>query len=309
LLLALTPAILFAITEPEHFFLRYKQIMLHRGGGNEALVFLRNYLAHLSPAFLYMKGDVNVRHAPRGFGQLLLFEFPLAVAGLAACARNIKKRDARFLIFWLLTYPIPASFTTENIPHALRSVTALPLPQILSGLGICAIGTVVQSLGGWKRRLAITGAVLYGVGAAANAVLFFHHYFLRYPVYSARDWDYGWREAIACAKADEGRYDRVVMTVLSVGPPTLYPPFYLNYAPALYQRSKLAGSTYEFIPPEILNPLAPRLRGRTLCIVREEELRGMPPRELIYFPDGGIAFKIIELVDGVPVSGKRMGSY
>lgn len=296
----LLPTIVFAIREPQYFFLRYHQIALKTGGRSTAgalLLFFKNYFAHLSPVFLFLKGDANVRNAPQGFGQLYLFELPLVVTGIIACIRRWKNPDARFLIFWLLTYPIPASLTTEGIPHATRTVTAIPLYQILSAIGIYCVRGWSKKLVGTKRRLGYAGLRIFLVLAIANVCIFSHHYFLRWRIYSARSLDYGWRKAMEYAIAEEGKYDRIVLTVLSIGPPTMFPPFYLHYDPAEYQRSKLEKSKYQFVTPEVMRGLFYTLKGRTLYVVREEELRGVAPRKIIYFPDGGVAFKVIENVN------------
>jgi len=61
-LLLLIPTFSFAIREPGHFFLRYSQIPLTAHGGSyvrAGLSFCKNYLLHLSPVFLFFKGDAN----------------------------------------------------------------------------------------------------------------------------------------------------------------------------------------------------------------------------------------------------------
>lgn len=298
--LVLLPTFVFIIREPQHFFLRYRQIELTAGGRTAAgalLLFFKNYFTHLSPLFLFLKGDANVRNAPQGFGQLYLFELPLVVVGIIACIRSWKNPDARFLIFWLLTYPIPASLTTEGIPHATRTVTAIPLYHILSAIGIQRFQRWTSKLAGIKRRLGRIGLCLFLVFAIANVCIFFHHYFSRWRIYTARWLDYGWREAMEYAIAEEGKYDRIVLTVLSIGPPTMFPPFYLRYDPGEYQRSELKKSKYQFVTPDVMQGLFYTLKGRTLYVVREEELRGAAPKKIIYFPDGGVSFKIIEQVN------------
>ncbi len=298
-LLLLIPSILFALREPDHFFLqaRYNQIGVTSGERSYAaaiLVFIKNYLSHLSPVFLFFKGDANIRNFPQGFGQLYLFEFPLVILGIAACIRKRGDPDTRFLIFWLLTYSIAASLTTEGIPHGLRVVTSIPLFQILSAIGIHCISVILKRMRGLKRWLFRIGAYIFIALAAANVMIFFHHYFLYYSVYSAHAWDYGWREAIEYAGSVEDDYDRIVLTVLSSGPPTMYPPFYLRYDPEKYQRSGLEETKYRFVTPEIIGALFVNFKGKTLYLVREEELRYIAPKKVIYFPDGRIAFKIIE---------------
>lgn len=295
-LLFLLPSILFALHEPQYFFLRYHQIGVTAGGrslGTGILLFIRNYLAHFSPVFLFFRGDANMRNFPQGFGQLYLCELPLIVTGIIAVIRKRENPDARFLIFWLLTYSIAASLTVENIPHGTRTVTALPLYQILGAVGIYCIGEKLRQVSRWKRTLARAVTFLFVALFGVNALVFYRHYFISWPIYSARAADYGWRDAMSYARSVQNRYDRIVLTVLSVGPPTLFPPFYLKYDPAIYQRSQLAESKYQFVIPEKIPLLFNKLPGNTLYIVREEELRGVATDKIIYFPDGTIAFKII----------------
>ena len=298
--LLLIPAYSFVLREPDHFFVRYNQLHLTTEGRSylhASLLFMKNYLLHLSPVFLFFKGDANWRNFPQGFGQLYLFEFPLVVAGIIACVRGWRNHDARFLIFWLLLYPVPASLTVENIPHGLRAATAIPLYEILSAIGIYHACGWLRSLHGRKRNLGISGAWFFATCAAANIYVVAHHYLFRYPVYSARSWDYGWREAMDYAISVEYQYDHIVLTVLAVGTPTMYPPFYLRYAPAEYQRSGLEKSKYQFVKAELMDEVASTLKGRTLYIVREQELCDDPPIKVILFPNERIAFKIIEKVN------------
>jgi hypothetical protein len=160
------------------------------------LVFLKNYLAHFSPQFLFLSGDANPRHAVEGFGELLWVEAPLLVAGLLrVCkrARNPRARAERLLLGWFLLAPLSAALTNEGIPHALRTLHALPCPQIL-----CALG--VLDLGGWVRRrwrggkwLARGGAIVWGL----NASVFLAAFFVLYPVQSAPVFEYGLGQALS----------------------------------------------------------------------------------------------------------------
>lgn len=160
-----------------------------------ALVFLKNYLAHFSPQFLFLSGDANPRHAVEGFGEMLWVEAPLLVAGLLRVCkrvRNPRARVERLLLGWFLLTPLSAALTNEGIPHALRTLHGLPCPQIL-----CALG--VLDLGGWVRRrwsrgkwLARGGAMVWGL----NAVVFLAAFFVLYPVQSAPVFEYGLGQAL-----------------------------------------------------------------------------------------------------------------
>jgi 4-amino-4-deoxy-L-arabinose transferase-like glycosyltransferase len=296
-LLFMIPTVDFAIREPQHFFHRYRQttvLSAEKPWTEGAGRFLKSYGLHFSPAFLFLTGDTNPRHHPRGFGQLYLFELPLIVLGLTACMRRIRIPDAQFLLFWLLASAVPAGLTHDGIPHAQRAITAIPLYQTLSALGITTAASAFTKTAGWKRSFTRCIVYLYAAFAAASAGSFIMHYFSRYPVYAAFYLDYGWDKALGYAQSAEHPYDRVFLTSLAVGQPTIYPPFYLNYPPDSYRRARLEESAYRIIPPEIMPALYLRQRGHNLFIVRAEELPGVLPRAIVYFPDGRIAFKIIE---------------
>ncbi len=160
-----------------------------------ALVFLKNYLAHFSPQFLFFSGDANPRHAVGGFGQMLWVEAPLLVAGLLRVCkrvRNPRARVERVLLGWFLLAPLSAALTNEGIPHALRTLHGLPAPQILCALGVLDLGGWVRRRWGSGKWLARGGAFIWGL----NAVIFLAAFFILYPVQSAPVFEYGLGRAL-----------------------------------------------------------------------------------------------------------------
>ncbi|MBN1867547.1 glycosyltransferase family 39 protein [Candidatus Sumerlaeota bacterium] len=156
-------------------------------------VFLTNYSIHFSPQFLFLTGDPLDRHSLRGFGEMLHVEFPFLLAGVWIALRRRTLSD-RFLVGWFLLFPLSAALTNEGIPHALRTLHAVPCAQILSAMGLVEIlGWVRKKWGGWARR-AVVGLV------AANVAVFLIALFAYYPHYSAMDFEYGVREAIQAAR-------------------------------------------------------------------------------------------------------------
>ena len=113
-----------------------------------ASVFVANYKKHLSLDFLLRHGDVNPRHNPGG-GMLSRTEFGAAVLGVIALGVGIRRWPNAFLLWWLVIAPIPASLTAQGIPHAVRTLSLLPLPQILAAVGICAVASLEGRL--WSR--------------------------------------------------------------------------------------------------------------------------------------------------------------
>ena len=101
-----------------------------------AAVFLGNYRKHLSPDFLLHRGDPNPRHNPGG-GMLSRTEFAAAILGVIALGAGIRRWPNALMFWWLVIATVPASLTALGIPHGVRTICLLPLPQLLAAVGIC----------------------------------------------------------------------------------------------------------------------------------------------------------------------------
>jgi len=138
--------------------------------GAALLLIAKQYLAHFSPVFLFMRGDGNPLQSPPG-GELLWAELPCIAFGLAILLRRRDRWD-RLLLVWLLLYPAASAPALgdmpEYVPHSLRAAVGLPVFQILGGIGLAAgVGRIAGS-----KRAAARGIVpLYGTGLLANFVL------------------------------------------------------------------------------------------------------------------------------------------
>ncbi|MBN2250440.1 MAG: glycosyltransferase family 39 protein, partial [Candidatus Altiarchaeota archaeon] len=100
--------------------------------------FFENYWTHISPGFLFSSGDGNLRHSVKGFGKLHSFELPLIVLGIIICLLRRGGRE-KFLLWWLVTYPIAVSLTSESLPHSIRAISAMPLFEILSAYALVSL--------------------------------------------------------------------------------------------------------------------------------------------------------------------------
>jgi len=166
-----------------------------RSTGFYSAVFVLNYMEYISPKFLAFSGDNNIRHSPRGYGQLLHIEYLLFSIGLLASPCLYRKFNGRkrkgllFFMLWFFLSPVPASLTAESVPHAIRSIIMLPVPQIIAALGFSYLCGMKKP---WSHVLAVSAVILY----TASTLVFLNHYFIAYPDYSYLAWQYGTREAI-----------------------------------------------------------------------------------------------------------------
>ena len=77
------------------------------------LEFGRNYFYHISPDFLFLHGDQNLRHNPLGVGQEHWLLFPLVLFGILRAFRRREWID-QILLAWLFCFPIAASCTPRE---------------------------------------------------------------------------------------------------------------------------------------------------------------------------------------------------
>jgi hypothetical protein len=202
-------------------------------------------LAHFSPQFLFLSGDHLDRHGVRGFGAMLHVELLFLAVGIYTALKRRSTAD-RFLLGWFLLYPLSAALTNEGVPHALRTLHAVPCPQILSAMGVVAALDWARRRWGAMAKWAVAALV------AADALAFAVVLFVYYPHYSAPAFEYGVREALAVARA-QGRAaqsDYRIYVPADNGIPLVPELYYFHERtdPRLLLRQGLGASHLRFLP-------------------------------------------------------------
>lgn len=90
-------------------------------------ILLDNYVANISPQFLFLRGDGNPRHNPGEMGMLYLAELPILLVSVFLLWKEDKKKFA-ILFGWILIVPLATMLMGQT--HALRNGFMLP-PLIL----------------------------------------------------------------------------------------------------------------------------------------------------------------------------------
>lgn len=144
--------------------------------------FFANLLAHLSPDFLLLRGDLNPRHGTQMFGILSWLDVLAVVAGVWLLRQVNRKLLILALVGWVGALAV-ASLTWEGVPHALRSVAGWPFLALLTGTLLAA------ACARWR-------VVPYIVLACALAfpIAFLNVYFTTYRTASAPHFDAVLRE-------------------------------------------------------------------------------------------------------------------
>jgi 4-amino-4-deoxy-L-arabinose transferase-like glycosyltransferase len=135
---------------------------------------------HLSPEYLFVSGDANLRHGTGEHGLFLLSTLPFLLAGLLICLVRDKRVFAALLIWWFVAL-VPAS-VPETTPHALRSLNALVPIAVFIGIGAAFC----------FKKLPHSGRYLIIGLFSLEATLFVCHYFTQYKLDSGSDWQAGY---------------------------------------------------------------------------------------------------------------------
>lgn len=99
-------------------------------------ILLDNYIANLSPSFLFLRGDGNPRHNPGEMGMLYLAELPILLASIFLLWKEDRKKFT--VIFgWILITPLSTMLMGQT--HALRNGLMLPALILLTSFVLVKI--------------------------------------------------------------------------------------------------------------------------------------------------------------------------
>jgi 4-amino-4-deoxy-L-arabinose transferase-like glycosyltransferase len=199
---------------------------------------ITDYLIHFSPKFLFIEGDTNARHRTIDYGELYLWEAPFLLFGLYVLF-TISPKVRNFVILWILIAPLAASVTIP-VPHALRTLNMLPMPQLLVAVGIVYLFSLIKLR---QFRYAYVSII------AVIICIFFIRYisFYRYTTQVvSKEWGDGYKQLTHYVFSKEKKYDRIIVTG-HYWEPYIYFLFYKHYDPTLYQCNGTKGHFDKYI--------------------------------------------------------------
>ena len=189
--------------------------------------FAVNYARHFSPGFLYSKGGDNYQFSIPNTGLLYFVNIPFFLLGLWVFFKShCKEKQGRLIILWLILAPIASSFTRES-PHALRAIVMLPIPMLLTSLGI---SHVLKN--GYNSKLIMT---VLAITLFISFTDYFHKYTSDYRVNYSWTWQYGYDQAVTKIKTNYDNYEKFVITK-KYGEPHEFLLFYWPWDPSRYQK-------------------------------------------------------------------------
>lgn len=192
--------------------------------------FLTNYLSHFSPQFLFLEGAPHKQHHVQGIGELYLFQAPFMLIGIYLVFK--KREKYRWVVAgWVLLAFIPVSVTNDSIPHALRTLVAIPTYQFFSAYGLVVFYFWLKSKG---FKIFTLSTAIFGLVVVFSLYTYLYNYHVVYPMQYSRDWQYGYKQIVDYIKNNQDKYDLIVFT-RSIGEPHMFTLFYTQYDPYKFQ--------------------------------------------------------------------------
>lgn len=272
-------------------------------------IFVDNYLQTFSTDFLLLKGDFNLRHSVGKMGEIFLIDLLALIVGLYFVAKNFRNKTYQFLILWFILSPIPAALTLDGARHAGRLfIFSVPLILII-GLGWWQLAKIASNFK--KGKVFITFVVAVYI---ASFVFYFHQYLIHYPIESARNFGYGFKQVAQDFTKYQASYKKLAM-VPTDDLPDIYLLYWSNASPEMIQKNgfslkKAKGNWLDKI--QIIDWQKELGDKKDLQNLREDTLYLVTPREmtvdlreeknipkeiklidLIKYPDNEVAFYLI----------------
>lgn len=192
-----------------------------------AVAFIKNYITHLSPEFLFTRGDSTEIYSAPGIGVFFLPYFPFFFLGLFAMITG-KSFFHRLLLFLFFTTPIAGAFT-GNPQYGRASMMLLPFGSI-TGYGIYQ--TCLFFKRSYPRMFLLIIAPIASIFFFAVLVQYSIDYFLIYTKKSMV-WNENHQQLFLFANDIADRYDRIYVRVDSRHP-YIYWAFYSAYDPHVF---------------------------------------------------------------------------
>lgn len=268
---------------------------------------LNNIWQHLSPRFYLYGNDSNFRNNLMNFGlmptvQYIFFAIGLVTLIIQSLKKNYSQNSlSHFLLTWLFFALIPGILSrSESVPHCLRSLNALIPVSIISSLGFISFYNLVKtkSVTFFENNIKLlfpTITVIIFI-LLINLRAFYQEYFVSFPIYSAPDWQYGYRQATQIAKDYEGEVDKILVSS-QYGHPYLFFAFYQERNPLNVIWGEM--SQYQYV--DNIDWQKDQFRKNYLLIGTEEEIPYNIPEDKgkiideIKFPNQEISFRIVKI--------------
>ncbi len=212
---------------PETIFIK----SIHNQYLSYGLRFVKNYLSHFSPRFLFVTGDEIARSKVPGMGQTYLFLIPFYFLGLYSLLK-LDSKGKKLIFIWFLIAPLAAALTFQS-PHALRSQNMVVPLSVISALGLSVFINLLLRVN--KKWLTITISTLLFLSGTYSVARYLHLYYVHYPKELPFAWQFGFDQVAAYTNDNYDNYDRILISD-RYDQPYILMAFFLKYPPEVLQK-------------------------------------------------------------------------
>jgi len=204
------------------------------------VVFVKNYLSHFSPEFLYMNGTTTQFSILYSRGLLYLFEIVFLMAGIFYVIVNKKYR---IVLLLLLLAPIPDALSSTG--HHSRASVMMPFLLIIEAVGFVYLLKFIKNQKNGFSRITtylVLGLIIL-ISIITFAITYFNHFKNHYSAYSL----YVYRDVSKDIYLQRQDYNQLYLsTYLNDTQQYIFYLFYNKYSPEIYQLKK--NVEYEISP-------------------------------------------------------------
>lgn len=169
--------------------------------------FVKNWASHYSASFLFLQGGKDYQFSVPGWGLLYWIDIIPVVVGLLWLVVKRSKTNA-LIIAWFFLGTVPSALTNEA-PQVLRSIVVLPIPMIISAIGVFKIFE-------WLSKKLKLSQILLTCIYVAVLGLFLENYWMSYTTTYRNNyswsWQYGYEQAVDYVKSHYNSYDKIMVT-------------------------------------------------------------------------------------------------
>lgn len=273
--------------------------LIHNRLTYAAVTIFQNYLKSYGPEFLFIRGGGNSAHNISGYGNLHPIEAPLLLLGVVWLMTLIRKKEAKYIVWWLAIGGVAAAIT-KDAPHSNRMLAVVPALAIAVAAGLWQTFSLIPK----KMHAAIAGVILFGYLCAMGNYL--DRYFVHFPKTEAKNWGYAYQKLTPILFSQKNSGKTIIMTHPEKSP-YIYLMFYSQYSPADYQReakrypisrdgfTDISGfGRFIFRPIDWDRDLA---RHNTLLVTEADEMPAALSQKIIAtirLPDNSIQFIVLD---------------
>jgi 4-amino-4-deoxy-L-arabinose transferase-like glycosyltransferase len=275
LLMALTaaPVLVFDYNHRDRsnqYFSRTTTLSASQPAAENAARVWEQYKRFFSQSFLFERGDPLPRHAVPSFGELYWCMLPLMALGLLWCLWP-GHPEGKLFLWWLLLYPIAPALMNEA-PSASRGIIGSAGFCLVAAAGVVAVLATLRRVLPWPRvvlalQVAVVAVVVVALGQSGWR--YAQAYTTTYPPFAAKEFQYGYREAIDFMEARRDQYDLLLLTANQVNQPQIFAAFFNAQRPGGAPSVREHG--YLIIDPSEYGRY--EMNQRILAALREDDLR------------------------------------